>query len=256
MRTIHLETILPTSADRVWRAMQSPVTFLYVCKGLFGVPALSGRAEPLVAGERGTGWLFAFHLVPAYRHTIEVSEVDEPTLTIRTHESAACCAHGITRCGSSRSTRKPVATPTPSLSMPAASPRSLPRLRSVSTVTGNGVGANSFACICYRRVRPTRAECATRDSLVRMRTRRGASVFMATILAAMAVVPNAAAAPRNFDLVAHQGGPANTSTGESLPAFANALETGVSTLELDIGITKDRQPVVWHDEVNRAVEMC
>lgn len=71
---------------------------------------------------------------------------------------------------------------------------------------------------------------------------------MATILAAMAVAPNAAAAPRNFDLVAHQGGPANTSTGESLPAFANALETGVSTLELDIGITKDQQPVVWHDE--------
>ena len=61
MRTVHLETTLPTSADRVWRAMQSPVTFLYVCKGLFAVPALSGRAEPLRAGERGTGWLFAFH---------------------------------------------------------------------------------------------------------------------------------------------------------------------------------------------------
>jgi hypothetical protein len=86
MRTIHLETTLPTSADRVWRAMQSPVTFLYVCKGLFAVPALSGRAEPLRAGERGTGWLFAFHVVPAYRHTIEVIDVDEPTRTIRTHE--------------------------------------------------------------------------------------------------------------------------------------------------------------------------
>jgi hypothetical protein len=86
MRTIHLETTLPTSADRVWRAMQSPVTFLYVCKGLFAVPALSGRAEPLCAGERGTGWLFAFHVVPAYRHTIEVIDVDELTQTIRTHE--------------------------------------------------------------------------------------------------------------------------------------------------------------------------
>ena len=86
MRTIHLETTLPTSADRVWRAMQSPVTFLYVCKGLFAVPALSGRAEPLRPGERGTGWLFAFHVLPAYRHTIEVIDVDEPTQTIRTHE--------------------------------------------------------------------------------------------------------------------------------------------------------------------------
>ncbi|MGA8546872.1 MAG: hypothetical protein WB785_16650 [Mycobacterium sp.] len=86
MRTIHLETTLPTSAERVWYAMQSPVTFLYVCRGLFGVPALAGRAEPLRPGERGTAWLFAFHLIPAYRHTIEVIEVDQADRTIRTHE--------------------------------------------------------------------------------------------------------------------------------------------------------------------------
>ena len=86
MRTIHLQTTLPTSVDRVWRAMQSPVTFLYVCKGLFGVPALAGRSEPLHAGECGTGWLFAFHVMPAYRHTIEVIDVDEAQRTIRTHE--------------------------------------------------------------------------------------------------------------------------------------------------------------------------
>lgn len=86
MRTVHLETILPTSADRVWTAMLSPATFLYVCKGLFGFPALSGRSEPLRVGERGTGWLVAFHLVPAYRHTIEIVEVNEATKTVRTHE--------------------------------------------------------------------------------------------------------------------------------------------------------------------------
>jgi hypothetical protein len=86
MRTIHLETTLPTCADRVWQAMQSPATFLYVCKGLFGVPALAGRVEPLRVGERGTAWLFAFHLIPAYRHTIEVTEVDETNRTIRTRE--------------------------------------------------------------------------------------------------------------------------------------------------------------------------
>jgi hypothetical protein len=86
MRTIHLETTLPTSAERVWHAMQSPVTFLYVCKGLFGVPALAGRSEPLRVGERGTAWGFAFHLIPAYRHTIEIVEVDETDRTIRTHE--------------------------------------------------------------------------------------------------------------------------------------------------------------------------
>lgn len=36
-------------------------------------------------------------------------------------------------------------------------------------------------------------------------------------------------------------------TEESLPAFAHALEVGVSTLELDIVITKDHQPLAWHD---------
>jgi hypothetical protein len=86
MRTIHVETTLPTSAARVWYAMQSPATFLYVCQGLFGIPALAGRAEPLREGERGTAWLFAFHFIPAYQHTIEVAEVDETTRIIRTHE--------------------------------------------------------------------------------------------------------------------------------------------------------------------------
>lgn len=86
MRTIHVATTLPTSADRAWQAMQSPATFLYVCRGLFGIPALTGRTEPLRVGERGTAWLFAFHVIPAYRHTIEVIEINEKTKTIRTNE--------------------------------------------------------------------------------------------------------------------------------------------------------------------------
>ena len=86
MRTVHVETILPTDADRVWSAILSPVTFLYVCKGLLGFPALSGRSEALRPGERGTGWLFAFHVIPAYRHTIEIVEVDQAGKTLRTHE--------------------------------------------------------------------------------------------------------------------------------------------------------------------------
>lgn len=58
--------------------------------------------------------------------------------------------------------------------------------------------------------------------------------------------PVAAAQPATFDLQAHRGGRSAAAEG-SLRAFANALELGVSTLELDIGITRDGQPVVWHD---------
>jgi hypothetical protein len=85
-RTINVSTELPADADRVWAAMQHPATFLYVIRGLLGMPALAGRTEPVQVGEAGSGWLFAFHVVPAYRHTIEVVEVDEASRTLRTHE--------------------------------------------------------------------------------------------------------------------------------------------------------------------------
>jgi glycerophosphoryl diester phosphodiesterase len=64
----------------------------------------------------------------------------------------------------------------------------------------------------------------------------------------LTVAPPVAAESRDFDLQAHAGGRAQA-TGESLRAFAKSLELGVSTLELDINITKDRQPLVWHDPI-------
>ncbi|MCV7087759.1 glycerophosphodiester phosphodiesterase family protein [Mycolicibacter hiberniae] len=51
-----------------------------------------------------------------------------------------------------------------------------------------------------------------------------------------------------FDLQAHRGGRGET-TEESLRAFAKALQLGVSTLELDVVLTRDVQPLVWHDLV-------
>ncbi|MFF2556232.1 glycerophosphodiester phosphodiesterase [Nocardia sp. NPDC058058] len=51
---------------------------------------------------------------------------------------------------------------------------------------------------------------------------------------------------RAFDLQAHRGGRGMT-IEESLPGFAKAIELGVSTLELDIVLSKDKVPFVWHD---------
>jgi glycerophosphoryl diester phosphodiesterase len=69
-------------------------------------------------------------------------------------------------------------------------------------------------------------------------------------LAAVVVAPEppATAQLATFDLVAHQGGQGET-TGESLRAFAKSLELGVGTLEFDVVITKDDQPLVWHDQM-------
>ncbi|WP_434084883.1 glycerophosphodiester phosphodiesterase family protein [Mycolicibacter heraklionensis] len=74
--------------------------------------------------------------------------------------------------------------------------------------------------------------------------------FLAAALVAAVVSPSstAAAQPPTFDLQAHRGGRGET-TEESLRAFAKSLELGVSTLELDIVLTRDAQPLVWHDPV-------
>lgn len=72
---------------------------------------------------------------------------------------------------------------------------------------------------------------------------RALVLLVATLLAPP---PVAAAQPPGFDLQAHRGGRGET-TEQSLRAFAKSLEIGVSTLELDITITKDGQPLVWHD---------
>ena len=79
---------------------------------------------------------------------------------------------------------------------------------------------------------------------------RGAvGVGLVTLAATVALtVPAAGSSRTGFDLQAHRGGRGET-TEESLPAFAKALELGVSTLELDIVLTRDAQPLVWHDPV-------
>jgi glycerophosphoryl diester phosphodiesterase len=74
---------------------------------------------------------------------------------------------------------------------------------------------------------------------------------LAVVAALLALAPTASAQPSGFDLQAHAGGRGET-TGESLRAFAKSIEIGVTTLELDINITKDGQPLVWHDPVIEA----
>ncbi|WP_291478067.1 glycerophosphodiester phosphodiesterase family protein [Corynebacterium sp.] len=52
--------------------------------------------------------------------------------------------------------------------------------------------------------------------------------------------------PSTFDLQAHRGG-RGEHTEESRAAFDHALDLGVTTLELDIHLSRDGVPVVWHD---------
>ncbi|WP_433685660.1 glycerophosphodiester phosphodiesterase [Nocardia sp. CA-119907] len=60
--------------------------------------------------------------------------------------------------------------------------------------------------------------------------------------------------PTAIDLQAHRGGRGLT-IEESLDGFAKALRLGVTTLELDIVLTADKTPLIWHDPVLLA-EKC
>ena len=79
-----------------------------------------------------------------------------------------------------------------------------------------------------------------------MRARRGG--LAPYVLAALAVGAAAAGPATAFDLQGHRGArglaPENTLAG-----FRKALEIGVSTLELDLGLTRDGVLVVSHDPV-------
>ncbi|MGH3357589.1 MAG: glycerophosphodiester phosphodiesterase family protein [Nocardioidaceae bacterium] len=79
----------------------------------------------------------------------------------------------------------------------------------------------------------------------------GAIALVAALHVGVAPATPASAGPTDaddFDLQAHRGGIALT-VESTLPAFAKALQLGVSTLELDVQITEDRKAVVTHDRV-------
>lgn len=87
------------------------------------------------------------------------------------------------------------------------------------------------------------------------RRRRSVASALATVVAVVAAGcaspgdPAPARASRltgAFDLQAHRGG-AGLATEESLVAFGTALDLGVSTLELDVQVTKDLHVLVAHD---------
>ncbi|GAA6014165.1 hypothetical protein JCM10207_006119 [Rhodosporidiobolus poonsookiae] len=78
---------------------------------------------------------------------------------------------------------------------------------------------------------------------------------MRTTFLALAFAAAASAAPltkrweylKYYDLQGHRGG-RGEAIENTLPAFGHALINGVTTLEMDFGVTQDGHAVIWHDE--------
>lgn len=81
-----------------------------------------------------------------------------------------------------------------------------------------------------------------------MTVKRALGSIVAALVAVLVANATAAAKPnhREFDIQAHRGGIGLTVEG-TLAAFSRAMELGVTTLELDIQITRDGREVVTHD---------
>lgn len=68
----------------------------------------------------------------------------------------------------------------------------------------------------------------------------------ALMLAGAVIAPASAAPQRTVDLQAHRGG-LGLQTESTLEGFGAAMRLGVTTLELDTQVTKDRKVVITHD---------
>lgn len=80
-----------------------------------------------------------------------------------------------------------------------------------------------------------------------MRLRLPAITAAALTAATLTGAPASAESPGDrFDLQAHRGG-TGLYTESTLASFGNALELGVTTLELDTQVTADGAVVVTHD---------
>ena len=73
-----------------------------------------------------------------------------------------------------------------------------------------------------------------------------AGLALGTSLPAQAADTNPNGTDNHFDLQAHRGGIGLT-VESTLASFAKGIETGVSTLEMDLQITKDGREVITHD---------
>lgn len=74
-----------------------------------------------------------------------------------------------------------------------------------------------------------------------------AALVAAMVTTGLAVPAQAKPRPdRTFDVQAHRGG-LGLRVENTLASFGNALQLGVTTLELDVQITEDGQAVVTHD---------
>lgn len=81
-----IETDLPASAEKVWAALLRRDTFLHITRGMLGFRRADRWPERFEEGVTIETRLVFFHLIPGWKHTLRVIQVDEGNMALVSEE--------------------------------------------------------------------------------------------------------------------------------------------------------------------------
>ncbi len=81
-----VQTPLDASADSVWQAVKKPRTLLHVTRGFLGFSDSQQFHAMWESGQKVITRLWFFHILPGWRHTLTVAQVNDGERQIRSHE--------------------------------------------------------------------------------------------------------------------------------------------------------------------------
>lgn len=85
--TVHRSVALDANADAIWHAVNTPVAFRLVTRGLLrwrGAPP--SRVKPWHQGETLRGLILVFGVIPVSQHTITIERIDPERLEFQSDE--------------------------------------------------------------------------------------------------------------------------------------------------------------------------
>jgi hypothetical protein len=81
-----IEKNLPASAEKVWGALQRKETFLFITRGMLGFSGSAGWPERFTQGLEIQCRMWFMHLVPGWRHYLNVISIDHDSMELVSNE--------------------------------------------------------------------------------------------------------------------------------------------------------------------------
>jgi hypothetical protein len=81
-----IEKNLPASADKVWDTLQRKTTFLFITRGMLGFSGSDNWPERFAEGLKIECRLWFLHVLPSWRHFLNVIRIDGEAMKLVSHE--------------------------------------------------------------------------------------------------------------------------------------------------------------------------